>query len=106
MQTRLFPNSDILCLYGDPEALKDHSYGAGSIPIQGKWNQAIRKIRINFEWIFGYVKYFKFLNFKKDLKLHLIVIRKMYLNAPTLIYGNETSTYFGYEPFIITYCFQ
>ena len=38
------------------------------------------KVRINVEWIFGdIINYFKFLDFKKDLKLQLSAIGKMYL---------------------------
>lgn len=37
-----------------PFPLRPHSYDAGSTPIQGKWNQ-VRKIRVSFQWIFGYI---------------------------------------------------
>ena len=59
---------------------------------------------VNVEWIFGdIINYFKFLDFKKDLKLQLSAIGKMYLvcailqNAHTCLYGNKTSKYFGLQ---------
>ena len=76
---------NILCLYGDPAnpfrpQLLGPFKGAGVTQIQQGWNQAMSKFRINVEWIFGdIIKYFKFLDFKKALKLQLSAIGKMYL---------------------------
>ena len=59
------------------------------------------KVRSSVEWIFGdIVNYFKFLDFKKELKLDLSPIGKMYIvcallrNALTCLYGNTTSDFF------------
>ena len=59
------------------------------------------KVRSSVEWIFGdIINYFKFLDFKKDLKLGLSPIGKMYIvcalfrNALTCLYGNTTSSDF------------
>ena len=86
-----------------PQSL-DPFKGAGVKQIQQEWNQAMSKVRINVEWIFGdIINYFKFLDFKKDLKLQLSAIGKMYLvcailqNAHTCLYGNKTSKYFGLQ---------
>ena len=53
------------------------------------------------EWLFGdVVNSFKFLDFKKNLKLMLSSVGKMYVvsvllrNALTCLHGNETSDYF------------
>ena len=48
--------------------------------------------------------FFKFLDFKKDLKIGSSPVGKMYIvcallhNAMTCLYGNTTSTYFDCEP--------
>lgn len=62
------------------------------------------KIRINAELIFGdTLNYFKFLDFKKGLKLS--AIGKMYLvcailqNAHACLHGNKTSKYFPLNKF-------
>ena len=111
-------NHNILCLYGDPAyplrpQLLVPFKGAGVTQIQKEWNQAISKIRIIVKWIFGdIINYFKFLDFKKGLKLPFSAIGKMYLvcailqNAHTCLYGNKTSKYFGLQPVNIADYFQ
>ena len=63
------------------------------------------KVRSSVEWIFeDIINYFKFLDFKKDLKLDLSPIGKMYIvcallrNALTCLYGNTTSEFFQLDP--------
>ena len=63
------------------------------------------KVRSSVEWIFGdIIDYFKFLDFKKDLKLDLSPVGKMYIvcallrNALTCLYGNTTSEFFQLDP--------
>ena len=53
------------------------------------------------EWLFGdIVNYFKFIDFKKNLKIGLSNIGKLYIvcavlqNALTCLYGNLTSEFF------------
>ena len=60
------------------------------------------KVRVEVEWIFAdVINYFKFLDFKKNLKVGLRAVGEMYLccamilNAHTCLYGSTTSTYFG-----------
>jgi len=56
------------------------------------------------EWLFGDVNSFKFMDFKKNLKLLLSSVGKMYVvfvilrNALTCLYGNLTATYFDLAP--------
>ena len=51
--------------------------GARVTQIQQEWNQAMSKVRINVEGIFeDIINYFKFLDFKKALKLQLSRIGK------------------------------
>ena len=58
-------------------------------------------VRVSVEWIFGdIVNFFKFLDFKKNLKIQLRAVGKMYItctllqNARSCLYGSTTSTFF------------
>ena len=62
-------------------------------------------VRSSVEWIFGdIVNYFKFLDFKKNLKIGLNAVGKIYVtcalmqNARSILYGSATSEYFGLNP--------
>ena len=68
-------------------------------------NTAMSIVRSSVEWLFAdVVNYFKFLDFKENLKLGLSSIGKMYIvsalfqNALTCLYGNNTSTFFDLDP--------
>ena len=92
-----------MCLSGDPAyPLRLHLQGPfrfGVITDQMKaYNTAMSAVRSSVEWLFGdIINYFKFLDFKKNLKLGLSSVCKMYIvpallqNALTGLYGNETS---------------
>ena len=44
------------------------------------YNKAMSAVRMSVEWLFGdIVNYFKFLDFKKNLKLSLSAVGKMYV---------------------------
>ena len=69
------------------------------------YNTAMSTVRSSVEWLFGdIINYFKFLDFKKNLKIGLCSIGKMYIvsallqNALTCLYGNLTSTFFDLDP--------
>ena len=69
------------------------------------FSESMSKVCSSVEWIFGdIINYFKFLDFKKDLKLDLSPIGKMYIvcallrNALTCLYGNTTSEFFQLDP--------
>jgi len=62
-------------------------------------------VRVSVEWLFGdIVEYFKFVDFKKNLKIGLSTVGRMYIvcallrNALTCLYGNTTSLFFDLEP--------
>ena len=62
-------------------------------------------MRVSVEWIFGDItNYFKFLDFKRNLKLRLNAVGKVYIvcalmyNSRTCLYSNTTSEYFGVKP--------
>ena len=66
------------------------------------------EVTVCVEWIFGdIINYFKFLDFKKNLKIGLSAVGKMYIvcallhNARCCLYGNIRSTYFDCEPPVI-----
>ena len=63
------------------------------------------KVRIRVEWVFGDItNFFKFLDFKKNLKIGLSPIGKMYIvcallmNCRTCMYGSMTSSYLNIDP--------
>jgi hypothetical protein len=103
-------NGDVLCIYGDlayplrPQ-LQCPFKGAALTPHHIAWNQSMSEVRISVEWLFGdIVNYFKFLDFKKNLKVGLSAVGKMYLtcallqNAHSCVYGSTTSKYFLLDP--------
>ncbi|XP_068692273.1 uncharacterized protein [Montipora foliosa] len=94
-----------LCLYRDPAyPLRVHLQGPfkGAALQQEAFNVSMSKVRVSVEWVFGDIlEYFSFLDFKKDLKVGLSAIGKMYVicallrNAHSCVYGSTTSTFFG-----------
>ena len=63
------------------------------------------KVCISVEWLFGdIINYFKFLDFKKYLKIGLSAVGKMYIvcallrNAHTCLYNSNTSEFFEIDP--------
>ena len=104
------PNGTNLCIYGDL-AYPFRAYLQTPFRLvrlngaQQAYNTAMSKVRIGVEWVFGDItNFFKFLDFKKNLKIGLSPIGKMYLvcallmNCHTCMYGSMTSTYFQMEP--------
>ena len=103
-------NGNPLCIYGDPAyPLRIHLQtgfkGANITPDQELWNTKMSAVRTSVEWIFGdIINYFKFLDFKKNLKIGLSPVSKMYIvcallhNARCCLYGNITSKYFDLDP--------
>lgn len=101
---------DPLCVYGDPaypiRAPLQRPYKGGVLtPAQQDFNTSMSTVRSSVEWIFGdIVNYFKFLDFKKNLKIGLNAVGKMYVtcalmqNARSILYGSATSEYFGLNP--------
>ena len=99
-----------MCVYGDPAyPLRVHlqcPYRHGVLTDQMKaYNASMSAVRSSVEWLFGNItNYFKCLDFKKNLKLGLSSVGKMYIvsallqNALTCLYRNQTSTFFYLEP--------
>jgi len=103
-------NGDLLCIYGDlaypfRPHLQTPFRNVRRTPDQNAYNTAMSKVRIGVEWVFGdIVNFYKFLDFKKNLKLGLQCIGKMYIvctflmNIRTCMYGSMTSSYFNLDP--------
>ncbi|CAH3184662.1 unnamed protein product [Porites lobata] len=71
-------------------------------PAMEAYNAEMSSVRVTAEWLFGdVINDFKFLDFKKNLKIGMSSVGKMYLvcailnNAITCLYGNSTSEFFG-----------
>ena len=69
------------------------------------FNASMSAVRVSVEWLFGdIVSSFKFIDFKKNLKISLSAISKMYIvsgilrNCITCMYGNSTSKFFDLQP--------
>lgn len=104
------PNGRSMCIYGDPSYphrphLQAPFKGARITQEQRDWNKAMSSVRVSVEWIFGDIaNYFKFLDFKKNLKVQLSAVGKMYIvctllyNARCCLYGSMTSEYFELQP--------
>ena len=99
-----------LCIYGDlAYPLRVHLQGpfrnAHLTPQMQQFDKCMSEVRTAFEWLFNdIINYFKFLDFKKNLKVGLSSVGKMYIvsallrNALTCLYGNSTSEFFDVQP--------
>lgn len=70
-----------------------------------EYNTGMSEVRVAVEWLFGdVINSFKFLDFKKNLKVGLSSIGKMYVecallcNAKTCLYGNQSCHFFEPDP--------
>ena len=115
---RLSPAGQPMCVYGDPAyPLRIHlqaPYRQGRLTQQMEdYNKAMSEVRVSVEWLFGdIINSFKFLDNKKNLKIGLSSVGKMYIvcallrNAITCLYGNQTSEFFDLEPPTLEEYFQ
>ena len=104
------PAGEIMCIYGDPAyplrpQLQAPFKGANLTAQQQLWNRQMSSVRVSVEWLFGDITtYFKFIDFKKNLKIQLSAVGKMYIvctllkNARNCLYGSITSDFFRMEP--------
>ena len=112
------PVGQPLCVYGDPAYplnihLQGPFKGARITPLQNEYNSAMSSVRTSVEWVFGdIINYFAFMDFKKNLKIRLSAVGKMYMvcalltNARTCLYQSVTSAYFGLDPPTLEAYFQ
>ena len=99
-----------MCVYGDPAyPLRIHLQAPLRhrvlTPQMQAYNSSMSAGRTSVEWLFGdIINYFKFLDFKKNLKIGLSQVGNIYIvcsilhNAVTCLYGNSTSQFFGLDP--------
>ena len=109
------PAGQPMCVYGDPAySLWIHLQAPYS---RGRLTQQMedynKRVRVSVEWFFGdIINSFKFLDYKKNLKIGLSSVGKMYIacallrNAVTCLYGNQTSEFFDLEPPTLEEYFQ
>ena len=109
------PAGQPMCVYGDPAySLWIHLQAPYS---QGRLTQQMedynKRVRVSVEWFFGdIINSFKFLDYRKNLKIGLSSVGKMYIacallrNAVTCLYGNQTSEFFDLEPPTLEEYFQ
>ena len=102
-------NGQHFCVYGDAAyPLRVHlqcPFRHGVLTDEMKaYNASMSTVRFSVEWLFrDIINYFKGLDFKKNLKIGLSSIGKMYIvsallqNALTCLYGNQTSSVFDFE---------
>lgn len=112
------PTGQAMCVYGDPayplrtNLQAPFRYGLMTPQMQA-YNAAMSSVRVSVEWLFGdIINSFKFLDFKKNLKIELSSVGKMYVvcallrNAITCLYPNQTSLFFEIEPPTLEEYFQ
>ena len=104
------PNNQPMCIYGDPAyPLRLHLQAPFRNAVltadMEAFNKSMSAVRVSVEWLFGdVINYFRFLDFKKKLKMQLSQVGKMYIacailrNVLTCLYGNTTSRFFELEP--------
>lgn len=117
-QHSIAPDGSVLCIYGDPAyPLRPHlqsPYRDNNLTdAQKAFNTSMSQVRVSVEWVFGdIIGYWKFLDFKKDLKIGLSAVGKQYAvaallrNALTCLYGSTTTSYFGLETPTLEQYFQ
>lgn len=104
------PDGRNLCIYGDPAyplriQLQAPFRGPGLTNQEKDFNKSMSQVRVAVEWVFGdVINYFKFMDFRKNLKVRLSAVGKMYYtcallqNCRTCLYGNQVSNFFDCEP--------
>ena len=86
-----------------PYLLRVHLQGpfknAGLTPQMHAYNDAMSSVRISVEWLFGdIINYLKFLDFKKNLKIGLSSIGKMYIVQYPPYCKTVVLSFFSCEP--------
>lgn len=99
-----------MCLYGEPayplRIQLQAPFRVGVLTRQREiFNEKMNAVRASVEWLFADItNYFKFLDFKKNLRIGLSKVGKMYVvwailrNASTCLYSSTTAEYFGVDP--------
>ena len=111
-------NGEPLCIYGDPAYplrlhLQSPFRGNNITPLQDQFNRTMSEVRVTVEWMFDQIStYFAFLDYKKNLKIQLSAVGKMYTvcalltNAHTCMYKNEVASFFNLHPPLLEHYFR
>ena len=92
-----------MCIYGDPAyPLRVHLQGPFRnphlTPLMEAFNASMSSVTISVEWLFGdVINYFKFLDFKKNLKIGMSSIGKMYIVC-ALLHNARTCHFSSLNP--------
>lgn len=109
MDIAVYENNKYI-IYGDPaypmsELILKPYCNRAPTPEQVAFNKAMSSVRQAVEWGFGKIlTEFAFLDFKKNQKIHLQEVGKMYkvgvllTNCHTCLYGSQGSNYFNILP--------
>ena len=109
-QYAVSPIGQALCIYGDPAYplrvnLMAPFRGAALTAKMEAFHKSMSNVQTSVEWFFGdIVEFFKFMDFKKNLKIGLSSVGKLCVvcallrNALTCLYENSTSIYFKLDP--------
>ena len=104
------PNGELLCIYGDSAyPLRRHllsPYAGANLNQQQKdFNKSMSTERVSVEWVFGgIINTFKHTDFKKNIKVGLSSVGKMYkvsallTNAHGCLYRNQISQFYNIDP--------
>ena len=104
-------------IYGDPayplRVQLQAPYRNPNTPEMQNFNRTMSTVRVSVEWLFGDItNYFRFVDFKKNLKIGMSCVEKTYLvcalfqNSLTCLYGNMTAKYFDLDPPTLQEYFQ
>ena len=100
----------LLCIYGDPAyPLRLNLQAPFRNPVltqlEKDYNKSMSEVRVSVEWLFNNIAtWFAFIDFKKNLKVGLGAVGKMYVicallaNAWTCMYGNTPRNFFQLPP--------
>ena len=108
---------EVMSIYGDlayPLRVQLQApYRNPNTPEMQNFNRAMSTVRVSVEWLFGDItNYFRFVDFKKNLKIGMSCVGKTYLvcalfqNSLTCLYGNMTAKYFDLDPPTLQEYFQ
>ena len=110
VQLHFYDNDRSLCIYGDAaypvsRHVQGPFKGANLTVAQKAFNTSMSSVRIAVEWPFGGIStYFAFVDFKKNMKLYLQAVGKLYIvsiilyNAQVCLYGSTASNFFEIQP--------
>ena len=102
-------NGEALCIYENPAypllpQLQGPFENENLTPQQSDFNKSMSTVRTSVKWVFGEILNYSFLDYKKNLKIELSAVGKMYCvcalltNAHTCLYRSMNFDFFNIEP--------